>query len=142
MTTFRGPGEDGEEEEENSVEAEESYGTEGVPAAVGITRYCRANSRTQIMASLQAASSSEASRTPAFMIPFMKAPEFLDGTQPVKVTIFIQSCQLFFHNEQSKFSQYTWKVLYATSFLIGSALKWIKTFFSNLPNKDPNYLLN
>ncbi|MBW0539412.1 hypothetical protein O181_079127 [Austropuccinia psidii MF-1] len=33
--TFKGPGEDGEEEEENSVEEEESDGTKGVPAAVG-----------------------------------------------------------------------------------------------------------
>ncbi|MBW0522479.1 hypothetical protein O181_062194 [Austropuccinia psidii MF-1] len=34
-TTFKGPGEDGEEEEQNSVEEEESYGTEGAPAPVG-----------------------------------------------------------------------------------------------------------
>ncbi|MBW0567169.1 hypothetical protein O181_106884 [Austropuccinia psidii MF-1] len=34
-TIFRAPGEDGEEEEENSVEEEESDGTEGVPAPVG-----------------------------------------------------------------------------------------------------------
>ncbi|MBW0570092.1 hypothetical protein O181_109807 [Austropuccinia psidii MF-1] len=33
--TLKGPGEDGEEEEENSVEEEESDGTEGVPATVG-----------------------------------------------------------------------------------------------------------
>ncbi|MBW0468723.1 hypothetical protein O181_008438 [Austropuccinia psidii MF-1] len=33
-TTLKGPGEDGEEEEENSVEEEESDGTEGVPAPV------------------------------------------------------------------------------------------------------------
>ncbi|MBW0563072.1 hypothetical protein O181_102787 [Austropuccinia psidii MF-1] len=33
-TIFSGPGEDGEEEEENSVEEEESDGTEGVPAPV------------------------------------------------------------------------------------------------------------
>ncbi|MBW0527831.1 hypothetical protein O181_067546 [Austropuccinia psidii MF-1] len=34
-TIFRGPGEDGEEEEENSVEEEYSDVTEGVPAPVG-----------------------------------------------------------------------------------------------------------
>ncbi|MBW0569084.1 hypothetical protein O181_108799 [Austropuccinia psidii MF-1] len=34
-TTFKAPGEDGEEEEENSVEEEESDGTEGVLAPVG-----------------------------------------------------------------------------------------------------------
>ncbi|MBW0573059.1 hypothetical protein O181_112774 [Austropuccinia psidii MF-1] len=33
-TTFRGPGEDGEEEEENYVEEEESDGTEAAPAPV------------------------------------------------------------------------------------------------------------
>ncbi|MBW0538800.1 hypothetical protein O181_078515, partial [Austropuccinia psidii MF-1] len=34
-TTLKGPAEDGEEEGENSVEEEESDGTEGVPAPVG-----------------------------------------------------------------------------------------------------------
>ncbi|MBW0478329.1 hypothetical protein O181_018044 [Austropuccinia psidii MF-1] len=34
-TIFRGPGEDGEEEEENAVEEEEFDGTEGIPAPVG-----------------------------------------------------------------------------------------------------------
>ncbi|MBW0520487.1 hypothetical protein O181_060202 [Austropuccinia psidii MF-1] len=34
-TTLKGPGEYGEEEEENSVEEEEYDGTEGVPAPVG-----------------------------------------------------------------------------------------------------------
>ncbi|MBW0579538.1 hypothetical protein O181_119253 [Austropuccinia psidii MF-1] len=33
-TTFRGPGEDGKEEEEKSVEEEESDGTEAAPAPV------------------------------------------------------------------------------------------------------------
>ncbi|MBW0508209.1 hypothetical protein O181_047924 [Austropuccinia psidii MF-1] len=37
-TTFKGPGEDGEEEEEDSVEEEESDGTEGVPAPVGASQ--------------------------------------------------------------------------------------------------------
>ncbi|MBW0527322.1 hypothetical protein O181_067037 [Austropuccinia psidii MF-1] len=51
---------------------------------------------TQIMANLQAASSSESSRPPAFKTPSMKAPECSDGTQPFKVRSFIQSCQLIF----------------------------------------------
>ncbi|MBW0587961.1 hypothetical protein O181_127676 [Austropuccinia psidii MF-1] len=34
-TNLKGPGEDGEEEEVNSVEEEESDGTEGVPSPVG-----------------------------------------------------------------------------------------------------------
>ncbi|MBW0490024.1 hypothetical protein O181_029739 [Austropuccinia psidii MF-1] len=37
-TTFKGPGEDGEEEEENSVVEEESDGTEGAPAPVGASQ--------------------------------------------------------------------------------------------------------
>ncbi|MBW0492622.1 hypothetical protein O181_032337 [Austropuccinia psidii MF-1] len=35
LNTFKGAGEDAEEEEENSVEKEESEGTEGIPAPVG-----------------------------------------------------------------------------------------------------------
>ncbi|MBW0567464.1 hypothetical protein O181_107179 [Austropuccinia psidii MF-1] len=37
-TTLKGPGEYGEEEEENSVEEEGSDGTEGVPAPVGASQ--------------------------------------------------------------------------------------------------------
>ncbi|MBW0579691.1 hypothetical protein O181_119406 [Austropuccinia psidii MF-1] len=40
-TTFRGPGEDGEEEEENSVEEEESDGTEAASAPVGASEGTR-----------------------------------------------------------------------------------------------------
>ncbi|MBW0587258.1 hypothetical protein O181_126973 [Austropuccinia psidii MF-1] len=72
----------------------------------------------------------------------MKAPECFDGTQPFKVRSFIQSCQLIFHNELEKLSQDRKKVLYATSFLIGRAAKWIEPYLSNLTNQDPNYLLN
>ncbi|MBW0560053.1 hypothetical protein O181_099768 [Austropuccinia psidii MF-1] len=95
-TIFKGPGEHGEEEEENSVEEEESDGTEGVTAPVeasqgtGGPTLAQSNQpvshqsepsllaiiqqMTQIMANLQAASSSEASRPPAFKTPSMKAP--------------------------------------------------------------------
>ncbi|MBW0587703.1 hypothetical protein O181_127418 [Austropuccinia psidii MF-1] len=97
---------------------------------------------TQIMANLQAASSSEASRPPAFMTPSMKAPEFFDGTQPFKFRSFIQSCQLIFHNDLANFSQDRKKVLYATSFLIGRVTKWIEPYLSNLTNKNSHYLLN
>ncbi|MBW0589921.1 hypothetical protein O181_129636 [Austropuccinia psidii MF-1] len=96
-TTFRGPGEDGEEEEESSVEEKDSDGSEGFPAPVeasqgtGGPTLAQSNQpvshqsepflvaimqqMTQIMANLQEASSSEASRTPAFKTPSMKAPE-------------------------------------------------------------------
>ncbi|MBW0500498.1 hypothetical protein O181_040213 [Austropuccinia psidii MF-1] len=79
--TFKGPGEDGEEEEENFVEEAESDGTEGVPAPVGesqgtggttLAQYNQPVSHqsepsllaimqpmTQIMSNLQADSSSD-----------------------------------------------------------------------------------
>ncbi|MBW0526993.1 hypothetical protein O181_066708 [Austropuccinia psidii MF-1] len=37
-STFKGPGEDCEEEEENFVEEEESDGTEGIPAPLGASQ--------------------------------------------------------------------------------------------------------
>ncbi|MBW0500238.1 hypothetical protein O181_039953 [Austropuccinia psidii MF-1] len=147
-TTLKGPGEDGEEEEENYVEEEGSDGTEGVPAPVGASQgtggptLAQSNKPasyqsepsllaimqqiTQIMDNLQAASSSEASRPPAFKTPSMKAPEFFVGTQPFKVRSFIQSCQLILHNYLANFSKDRKKVFYATSLLIGRAAKWIE----------------
>ncbi|MBW0462423.1 hypothetical protein O181_002138 [Austropuccinia psidii MF-1] len=126
-TTLKGPGEDGEEEEESFVEEEASDGTEGIPAPVGASqgsgRPALAQSNqpvshqsepsllaimqkmTQIMANLQAASSSEESRPPAFKTPSMKAPEFFHGAQPFKVRSFIQYCQLIFHNDPANFLQ-------------------------------------
>ncbi|MBW0530661.1 hypothetical protein O181_070376 [Austropuccinia psidii MF-1] len=163
-TTFRGPGEDGEEEEENSVEEEESDGTEAAPAPVGASEGTRGptlaqsnqpvshhtepselammQQMTQIMANLQAAASSEVSRPPAFKAPSMKALECFDGTQHFKVRSFIQSFQLIFHNDPANFSQDRKKVLYATSFLICRAEKWIEPYLSNLKNQDSSYLLN
>ncbi|MBW0579692.1 hypothetical protein O181_119407 [Austropuccinia psidii MF-1] len=72
----------------------------------------------------------------------MKAPECFNGTQPFKFRIFIQSCQLIFHNDPANFSQDRKKVLYATSFLAGRASKWIEPYLSNLNNQDSSYLLN
>ncbi|MBW0499160.1 hypothetical protein O181_038875 [Austropuccinia psidii MF-1] len=72
----------------------------------------------------------------------MKAPECIYGTQPFKVRSFIKSCQLIFNNDPANFSQERKKVLYATSFLIGRATKWIEPYLSNLTNQEPNYLLN
>ncbi|MBW0513051.1 hypothetical protein O181_052766 [Austropuccinia psidii MF-1] len=97
---------------------------------------------TQIMANFPPASSSEASRPPAFKTPFMKAPECFDGSQPFKVRIFVHSCQFIFHNDPPNFSQYRKKVIYATSFLIGRAAKWIEPYISNVNNQDQNCLLN
>ncbi|MBW0507663.1 hypothetical protein O181_047378 [Austropuccinia psidii MF-1] len=106
-TTFKGPGEDVEEEEENSVEEEGPDATEGVPAPVGASQATGGptlpqsnqpvshNSEasflsfmqqmTQIMANLQPAASSDLSRPPAFKTPFMKAPNALMGLGPSKL---------------------------------------------------------
>ncbi|MBW0500387.1 hypothetical protein O181_040102 [Austropuccinia psidii MF-1] len=119
-TTLKGPGEDGEEEEENSVEEEGSDGTEGIPALVGASQgtggptLAQSNQpfshqsepsllaimqqMTQIMANLQAASS-----TPAFKTPSMKASECFDGTQPFKVRSFIQSYSHYLLNSWTLF---------------------------------------
>ncbi|MBW0540426.1 hypothetical protein O181_080141 [Austropuccinia psidii MF-1] len=163
-TLFKCPGEDGQEEEENYVEEEESDGTGGAPAPVGVpqgtggptvSQYNQPVSHqsepyllaimqqiTQIMAKLQAASSSEAPSPPAFKTTSMKAPECFDGTQPFKVRRFIQFYQFVFHNDPANFSQERRKVLYATQFLSGRAAKWIEPYLSNLTNQDTNYLLN
>ncbi|MBW0525002.1 hypothetical protein O181_064717 [Austropuccinia psidii MF-1] len=155
--------EDGEEEE-NSVEEEESDGTEGALAPLGASQgtggatlaqsdqqvshqsepslLAIMKQTTQIMPNIQEASSSESSRQPAFKTPSMKALEFLNGTQPFKFRSFIQSCQLIFHNYPANFSQGRKKFLYATSFLICRASKWIEPYLSNLTNQDSHYLLN
>ncbi|MBW0477575.1 hypothetical protein O181_017290 [Austropuccinia psidii MF-1] len=162
-TTFKGPGEDCEEEEENSVEEEESDGTEGFPAPVGASQgtgrptlshsnqpvshqsepllLVIVQQMTQIITNLQAASSSDSSRAPAFNTLSMKAPECFDGTQPFKVRSFIQSFQLTSHNDPSNFSQDRKNDLFAASFLICRAAKWVGPYLPNLKNQDPNYLL-
>ncbi|MBW0484789.1 hypothetical protein O181_024504 [Austropuccinia psidii MF-1] len=151
-------------EKENSVEEEGSEGTEGFPAPVGASQgtggptlaqsiqplshqsepslLAIMQKMTQIMANIQADLSSEESRQPAFRNPYMKAPEWFDGTQPFKVRSFIQYCQLIFHNDLANFSQDRKKVLYAPSFIIGRAAKWIEPYLSNLTNQDPSYLSN
>ncbi|MBW0504840.1 hypothetical protein O181_044555 [Austropuccinia psidii MF-1] len=101
-TAFRGPDEDGEEKEENSVEEEASDGTGDAPAPVEASEGTRGptlaqsdqpvshqtepsllaimQKMTHIMANLQAAASSKVSRPPAFKTPSMKAAECFDGT--------------------------------------------------------------
>ncbi|MBW0521296.1 hypothetical protein O181_061011 [Austropuccinia psidii MF-1] len=153
-----------DQEEENSMEEEESDGTKGVPAPVGASQGMGGpnlaqsyqpvshqyeptlldimQQMTQIIANIQADSSSESSRPPALKTPSMKTPDCFYGTQPFKVRSFIQSCQVNFHNEPEDFSQDRKKILYATSFLIDRAAKWIEPYLSNLTNQDPSYLLN
>ncbi|MBW0567487.1 hypothetical protein O181_107202 [Austropuccinia psidii MF-1] len=162
QTSLKVQGED-DDREENCVEEEESDGTEGVPAPVGASPSTGGptlaqsdqpvshqsepsllaimQQMTQIMANLQAASSGS-SRPPAFKTPSMKAPECFDGTQTFKVRSFLQSFLLVFHNDPANISQHRMKVLYATSFLIGRAAKWIEPYLSNLANQDSNYIPN
>ncbi|MBW0537289.1 hypothetical protein O181_077004 [Austropuccinia psidii MF-1] len=146
------------------MEEEDSDGTKGAPAPVGVLQgnggptlaqsdqpashdseqslLAIMQQMTQTMANLQAASVSDSSRPPAFKTTYMMAQECFDGTQPFKVRSFTQYCQLIFHNYLANFSQERKKVLYATSFLIGRAARWIEPYLSDLSNQDPGYLLN
>ncbi|MBW0471805.1 hypothetical protein O181_011520 [Austropuccinia psidii MF-1] len=82
------------------------------------------------------------SRAPAFKTPFMKAPDFSDGTQAHKLRAFIQSFQLIFHNDPENLFSEKKKALYPTFFLTGRARKWIEPYLSNISNENPSYLLN
>ncbi|MBW0555091.1 hypothetical protein O181_094806 [Austropuccinia psidii MF-1] len=138
-TIFRGPAEDGEEEE-NSVEEEESDGTEATPAPMGASEGTRGPTLAQ--SDQPVPHQTEPSLAPAFKTLSLKAPECFDGTQPFKVRSFIQSCQLIFCNDLANFSQERKNVLYANSFLVGRAAKWIDPYISNLTNQYSSYLLN
>ncbi|MBW0531744.1 hypothetical protein O181_071459 [Austropuccinia psidii MF-1] len=126
--TFKGPGEDGEEEEENSVEEEELDGTEGIPAPVGTSFGTGGPTIAQSLLT--------------FKTPYVKESECFNETQSFKARSFIQSCQLVFHNDMANFSQERKKFLYSTSFLIGRAEKLIEPYISYLTNQDPSYLIS
>ncbi|MBW0559042.1 hypothetical protein O181_098757 [Austropuccinia psidii MF-1] len=143
-TTFKVPGEYGEEEEENSVEEEESDGTEVVYVSV---RESQATGRPTLAQSDQSVSHQSepflvAIIPPAFKTSSVKAPECFDGTQHFKFRSFIQSCEFMFHNNLENLSQDRKKFLYATSFLFGRTAKWIEPYPFNLTDQDPKYLLN
>ncbi|MBW0561143.1 hypothetical protein O181_100858 [Austropuccinia psidii MF-1] len=98
---------------------------------------------TQFMGQLtQAVTPRDNSKAPDFKSPFIKAPDSFDGTQAHKLGVFIQSCQLVFHNDPANFFSHRKKVLYSTSFLTGRAGKCIEPYLSNISNEDPSYLLN
>ncbi|MBW0583137.1 hypothetical protein O181_122852 [Austropuccinia psidii MF-1] len=130
-TTLKGPGEDGEEKESN--------GTEGVPAPVGASQGTGGPTLSQYD---QPVSHKSEPSLLAIMQQMTQIMANFQAASPFKVRIFIQSCQLIFHNDPENFSQDRKKALYATSFLIGRAEKWIVPYLSNLTNQDPNYLLN
>ncbi|MBW0524876.1 hypothetical protein O181_064591 [Austropuccinia psidii MF-1] len=95
-TIFKGPGEDGTGGP-TLAQSDQPVSHQSEPSLLAIIQQ-----RIQIMANIQTASSSESSRPPALETPSMKAPECFYGTQPFKVTSFIQSCQLIFHNDPEK----------------------------------------
>ncbi|MBW0477156.1 hypothetical protein O181_016871 [Austropuccinia psidii MF-1] len=140
--------EQGQEDKFHSVGEEGSDGTEGVPAPVeasqgaGGPTLAQSNQpfshhsepsllatmqqMTQIMSNLQEASSSEASRPPAFKTSSMEAPECLDLTQPLKVTSFIQSCQFIFHNDQEISLKTKSNFFMPLHFSLAGLQKWIE----------------
>ncbi|MBW0482015.1 hypothetical protein O181_021730 [Austropuccinia psidii MF-1] len=132
-TTSKGPGTGGP----TQAQTDEPVSHQSEPSLLAIMQQM-----TQIIANFQAASVSESSTPPASKTPSIKAPECFYGTQPFKVRSFSQSCQLIFYSDLANFSQDRKKVLYATSFLIGRAAKWIEPYLSKIANQDPDYLLN
>ncbi|MBW0489716.1 hypothetical protein O181_029431 [Austropuccinia psidii MF-1] len=97
---------------------------------------------TQSMGNLtHAVSLRDNCRAPEFKTPSMKEPDSFDGTQAHKLRVFIQSCQLIFHNDTENFFSSRKKVLYSTSFCTGRAGKCIEPYLSNIPHEDPSYLL-
>ncbi|MBW0476244.1 hypothetical protein O181_015959 [Austropuccinia psidii MF-1] len=84
-TDLKGPGEDGTGGP-TMTQSDQPVSHQSEPSLLAIMQQL-----TQIMANLQAASSSESSRPPAFKTLSMQAAEFFDGTQPFKVRSFIKS---------------------------------------------------
>ncbi|MBW0562453.1 hypothetical protein O181_102168 [Austropuccinia psidii MF-1] len=78
---------------------------------------------TQFMGQLtQTVTLRDNSKAPSFKTPSMNAPDSFDGTQAHKLTGFIQSCQLIFHNDTANLFSDRKKVLYSTSFVTGRAV--------------------
>ncbi|MBW0519644.1 hypothetical protein O181_059359 [Austropuccinia psidii MF-1] len=135
-TSLKVPGEDDEEEEENSVEEEQSDGTEAAPAPVGASEGTRRPTLAQSDQPVSHESEPSLLAIMQQMTQIMANPQASSSSES-----FIQSCQLIFHNDPANFSQDRRKLLYATSFLVGRASKWIEPYLSNLTNKESSYLL-
>ncbi|MBW0513100.1 hypothetical protein O181_052815 [Austropuccinia psidii MF-1] len=91
---------------------------------------------------IQAVAPRDNSRAPEFNTTSTKAPDSFYGTQAHKLSGFIQSFKLIFHNDPENFFTDSKKVLYSTSFLTGRAGKWVEPYLSNISNADPSDLLN
>ncbi|MBW0489715.1 hypothetical protein O181_029430 [Austropuccinia psidii MF-1] len=82
------------------------------------------------------------SKAPTPKTPSMKTPDSFHGAQSQKLRVFIQSCQLIFHNDPENFFSDRKKALYSNSLLNVRAGNCIEPYLSNISNKDPSYLLN
>ncbi|MBW0560991.1 hypothetical protein O181_100706, partial [Austropuccinia psidii MF-1] len=89
---------------------------------------------TQIMANLQEAFSFDDSRPPAFNIQSMKAPACFYGTQPFKSEVSFSPARYCFRNGKANSCGDMKQFLYAISFLIGRAAKWMEPHISNVTN--------
>ncbi|MBW0507678.1 hypothetical protein O181_047393 [Austropuccinia psidii MF-1] len=90
----------------------------------------------------QAVSSRDNPQAPVFKTPSMKAPDSFYSTKTQKLRIFIQYCQLIFHNEWAKFFFDRKKVLDSAYFLTSRAGKWIEPYLSSISNENPSHLPN
>ncbi|MBW0494212.1 hypothetical protein O181_033927 [Austropuccinia psidii MF-1] len=127
-TNLKGPGEDGEVEEKNFVEEEGSDGNEGVPALVGSSQ--GTGGPTIAQSDQPVSHQSE----PSLLVILQHMTQIMANIQSGSSSE--SSRPQAFKTPSIK------KVLYATSFLIGRAEKWIEPYISNLTKQDSNYLLN
>ncbi|MBW0527278.1 hypothetical protein O181_066993 [Austropuccinia psidii MF-1] len=67
----------------------------------------------------------ENSRASEFKTPSIKEADLFDGTKAHKLRGVIRFCQSIFHNDPEDVFYDRKKVLYSTSFVTGSAVKWI-----------------
>ncbi|MBW0507800.1 hypothetical protein O181_047515 [Austropuccinia psidii MF-1] len=133
-------GEAEDKEGEESEETEVSDSLAGAPEASEASNIAHSNQplvsqaepnflkmmehMTQFIGQLaQAVAPRDTSKAPALKTPSMKASDCLGGTKAHKLRGFIQSCQLFFHNDPANFFSDRKKVLYSNSFLTGRAGK-------------------
>ncbi|MBW0573453.1 hypothetical protein O181_113168 [Austropuccinia psidii MF-1] len=113
-------GEVEDEEGEESVEEEDSGETEVADALENSPEMME--QITQFMGQLtQAVTPRDNSEDLAFKTPSLKAPDSFYGTKAHKLRVFIQSCQLIFHNDPANFFSDRKRVFYSTSFLTGRA---------------------
>ncbi|MBW0543636.1 hypothetical protein O181_083351 [Austropuccinia psidii MF-1] len=138
---------------EDSVEVEESEDTEveaalaGVPEAseapnIALSNKSLVSKDNGANYSIHGTTHSRSCSQGKLKTASMKAPDYFNGTQAHKLRVFIQSCQLIFHNDPENFFSDRKKALYSTFFLTGRAGKWIEPYISNISNEDLSYLLN